>query len=132
MAQYVPLKVETEGEDWQTWSKKYRATGNEIPLVFVIRADGEQLYGQSGAITGEALPEFMKRYLKEAGRVFPLPSARKLQTMVKTAKEHYEQGDVVAAVRTIKPITKIGKLGDRDRPSRRTNSSTFSLRKAGR
>lgn len=112
VAQFVPLKVETIGDDWQVWATKYEVQGDGIPYIYVIRADGEQLYGKSGAIHGEELPKFMKEHLKTAGRVFPVANAKKLQTLVDKAKESYEQGDMVATVKTLKPLMKVGKLGE--------------------
>lgn len=112
VSQFVALKVNSDGDQWQEWASKYKKEGKGIPIVYVIRADGKQLYGQSGAPKGDELPKFMKEHLENAGRVFPIPSAKKLQSLVETAKEQLENGDADAAVKAIKPLTRIGKLGD--------------------
>jgi len=112
VAQFVPLKVETVGEQWQQWARKYDAEGEGIPKIYIVRADGEQIYGKSGAITGDRLPEFMEEQLATAGRVFPVKSARKLRALVDSAKEDYENGDLLAAVKSIERLGGVGKLGD--------------------
>jgi hypothetical protein len=40
VTQFVPLKVDTDGDGWGEWATKYRHEGNGIPILFVIRADG--------------------------------------------------------------------------------------------
>jgi tetratricopeptide (TPR) repeat protein len=111
VVQFVPLKVETDGENWGQWAGKYSHEGNGIPIIFVIRADGEKMYGKSGGMAGEALALFMKEQLGKAGRVFSDQEFALLEKAVETAKKAIEDGDAAAAVKAFAGIKKLGALG---------------------
>ena len=42
---FVPLKIDIKGEQWGPWATKYKYEGRGIPILFVVRSDGEQLFG---------------------------------------------------------------------------------------
>jgi len=66
---YIPIKIDTDGPDWQTFAQKYKAPGNSIPILFVVRADGEQIYGQSGSHPGAQLPTVLGQALTQCGAI---------------------------------------------------------------
>ncbi len=104
VAQFVPLLIDTASDDYREWSQKYRGEGDTIPKVFVIRADGEQLYGESASPSGTELRAFLERHLALAGR--PLSEAelaRVAETMEKVLARH-EAGDIAEAVALLKPL----------------------------
>ncbi|MBX9789135.1 MAG: thioredoxin family protein [Pirellulales bacterium] len=69
LAAYIPLKIDTETPEWQTFAQRYKAPGNSIPILFVIRADGEQIYGQSGSHPGAQLPTVLGQALTQCGTI---------------------------------------------------------------
>ena len=111
MTQFVPLKVETNGEPWQKWARKYRHEGSSIPIIFVIRADGEMLYGKSGSKPGQELPAFMLQQLQQAGRIFSASELATLTTAVEEAKKALAEGNKVIAVRRLAALKKLGTPG---------------------
>ena len=66
---YIPIKIDTDGPDWQTFAQKYKAPGNSIPILFVVRADGEQIYGQSGSHAGAQLPTVLGQARTQCGAI---------------------------------------------------------------
>ncbi len=40
---FIPLKIETNGSEWGKWVSRYQHEGNSIPIVFVVRADGQRV-----------------------------------------------------------------------------------------
>jgi hypothetical protein len=69
LAAYIPLKLDTDSPEWQTFSQRYQAPGNGIPILFVIRADGQQIYGQSGSHPGAQLPTVLQQGLSQCGTI---------------------------------------------------------------
>jgi hypothetical protein len=69
LAAYIPLKLDTDGPEWQTFAQKYQAPGNAIPKLFVIRADGMQVYGESGSHPGAQLPTVLGQALSQCGAI---------------------------------------------------------------
>ena len=69
LAAYIPLKIDTDGPDWGTFSQRYRTQGNTIPKLFVIRSDGEQIYGECGSHAGAQLPTVLGQALTQCGAI---------------------------------------------------------------
>jgi len=122
VAQFVPLKVETNGEAWQKWASKYRHEGNGIPIIYIIRADGEKLYAKSGGKSGEELKTFMAQQLTQAGLTFTDQQAAQLVSIVDEIKTARAEADDYAAAKALLPLTKakgvqLGQLGSHAKPA---------------
>lgn len=106
--QFVPLKLTTSGNpEWQKWASTYRAKGKGIPLLYVVRADGEQLYAKSGALPGDALPQMLLTTLNRSGRTFSDSETALLQASVDEAKAALAEQDhmaTAAALGKLKPL----------------------------
>lgn len=95
-ARFVLLKVVTEDRaTWTEWSRKYRAEGNGIPMVFVVRADGKMLYGKSGA--PKALPQFLAAALRSSGRIPSRTELARYSRDIKSVQEAVKEGDIERA-----------------------------------
>lgn len=112
MVQFVPLKVDTDGANWGQWARKYAPEGNGIPIIYVIRADGQKMYGKSGAMNGDVLPKFMTLTLTQAGRIFNEKEFALLEKTVEAAKKSLDAGDTAAAVKSVAMLGKLGPLGN--------------------
>jgi SLA1 Homology Domain 1 (SHD1) protein len=113
VAQFVPLKIETDGDQWGPFSRKYSHEGNGIPIIFVVRADGEKMYGKSGSL-GDELPRFLSSQLASAGRILTPAQLSQIQTAVSDAQQALQSQDPLSAVKrldTLKKIAPAGKLG---------------------
>jgi tetratricopeptide (TPR) repeat protein len=92
-AQFVPVKIETgSNEQWRAWSRKYKHEGDAIPIVYVVRADGEQLYGHSGM--PPALPAFLALHLRNAGRMLSPADLAELAEDAAAAQKLAEDGEI--------------------------------------
>jgi len=105
---FIPLKIETNGSEWGKWVSRYQHEGNSIPIVFVVRADGQQLFGKSGSLPGPELPMMIEQVLAQAGKIYSEQQLEILKSALEKAKENLAAGDTAGAVRE---VTKIGKLG---------------------
>ena len=112
MVQFVPLKVETDGEDWGNWARQYPPEGNSIPIIYIIRADGQKMYGRSGGLPGDALPQLMTQQLAQAGRIFNDHEFALLEKSLAAANKALADGDAHAAVKTLTGMRKLGPLGN--------------------
>ena len=65
LAQYVPLELKSNEPEWSAWERKFPSEGNAIPIVYIVRADGQVLYGKSGS--PDELGKFLVAYRKQAG-----------------------------------------------------------------
>ena len=45
----------------------YPIDGRGIPRIYVVRADGEMLYGAVGSLPGDELPQMLLATLKQSG-----------------------------------------------------------------
>ncbi len=136
VAQFVPLKIETDGGDpqWGSWNRKYSHEGDGIPIIFVVRADGEKMYGKSGSL-GDQLPRFLATQLVSAGKIFTPAQLEQVQTAVAEAKKAMEAGDSFAAVKrldTLKKLGPTGKLGSYAAPALEADQLVAQLLEEGK
>ncbi|MBL9124439.1 MAG: thioredoxin family protein [Planctomycetaceae bacterium] len=108
IASFIPLKIDTDGPEWQTWATRFKPTGNTIPMIFVVRADGEQLYGQSNNLPGAELPTFLTQMLQQTGAPLPETQVDALQTALLAANKALSEKQVEKAIQTIGPCLGTG------------------------
>jgi hypothetical protein len=111
VTQFVPLKLETDGDNWQEWASKFRHEGSGIPILYVVRADGTMIYGKSGAKEGNELPLFMAEHLKKSGRIFTDEQLAAIKSAVEESNKALAEGDAWTAVKRINGLSKIGTPG---------------------
>lgn len=88
VGQFVPLKLVTDGNrEWSKWARQYPVEGNGIPRLYVVRADGEQLYARVGSLRGDALPQMLFTTLQRAGRSFNDAETALLKSSVEAAEK---------------------------------------------
>jgi hypothetical protein len=113
VAQFVPLKIETNGDQWGAFASKYSHEGNGIPIIYVVRADGEKMYGKSGSL-GDQLPQFLGAQLASAGRILTPAQLSQVQTAADEAQKALDAQDPLTAIKRLDSLKKIappGKLG---------------------
>jgi hypothetical protein len=108
---FIPLKIETNGSEWGKWASRYQHEGNSIPIVFVVRADGQQLFGKSGSLPGPELPSMIEQVLSQAGTIYSDQQLQILKSTLDKAKENLAAGDTAGAVRELSKTGKLGTLG---------------------
>ncbi len=87
MAQFVPVKLDVASKEYAQWRQDHPSEGNTIPKLFVVRADGETLYGRSGSLNGSELPNMLTRALQNSGRILNSKEA----TMLTRAADEFEK-----------------------------------------
>ena len=109
MGQFVPLKIVTsrKSSDWQKWSKEYPLKERGIPQLYVVRADGKQLYAGVGSLPGEKLHTMLASSLKQAGRNFTDRESLLLSETVNKAIAKYDEGKLLAAANELTKILDI-------------------------
>ncbi|NLF70254.1 MAG: hypothetical protein GX575_14540 [Candidatus Anammoximicrobium sp.] len=108
---FIPLKIETNGPEWGKWASQYQHEGNAIPIVFVVRADGQQLFGKSGSMPGPELPLMIEQVLGQAGTIYSDAQLQILNSSLGKAKELFAAGDTAGTVRELSKVGKLGALG---------------------
>lgn len=83
-------------------------TGNGIPQLYVVRADGEQIYGGAGALSGDELPTMLRASLQRSGRAFTSQEADFLQRTVRASELALQSGDLL---KMGVALSEVGKLG---------------------
>ena len=78
----------------------------------MIRADGEQLYGNSGSLPGDALLQMLTAAVAQSGRILNAQQQSTIETSIAAAREALDQDKLLTAARAIRPIAKIGTLGN--------------------
>ena len=98
LARFVSVHIDSDSDAWQKWEQKFPSKSDSIPILYVIRADGESLYAQSGSLPGLALNQMLTEMLGKSGALLNETQLKKLAEGVAKATQAYERGDVADAV----------------------------------
>ena len=100
-AQFVPVRVQIDTPEGRVWTKDFPPKTPTWPVVYVIRADGERIYAESGAPTptAAALPGWMKTQLDQAGKFLPNPQLQRIHADWNAASKAYFDDDIAAAAK---------------------------------
>lgn len=132
--QFVPLKLITDGNpQWNQWARKYPVNQNAIPILYVIRADGEKLFAAAGSLTGDQLPQMMSAALQNAGRIFSDAEAIAIEKAVRASESALESQNVLAAATSLASLNALGTLesiGSYAEPALNVESQFEQLRTA--
>lgn len=107
-------------------------TGNGIPQLYVVRADGEQIYGGAGALSGDDLPTMLLASLKRSGRAFTNQEAEFLKRTVAASEQALQSGDLLKAAVVLSEIGQLGpqdNLGSFAKPAVRSKELYLELKK---
>lgn len=98
--QFLVLKVDTDTADWPAVRNALQFDGSGIPAVFVIRADGELLYSNSGKPND--VGAFLENQLKEAGTILESEQLQQIQRSARNAQRALKRGDIEDAIKLVK------------------------------
>ncbi|MGI9496806.1 MAG: hypothetical protein ACR2NK_12170 [Mariniblastus sp.] len=107
----MPIKLDVSSPEYAQWRRDHTPDGNGIPQLFIVRADGETLYGRSGSLRGPDLPNMLISALQNSGRIL---SAREAQSLVEAADKFTQEknkGNFESAIKAISRVRKIGEPG---------------------
>jgi len=108
---FIPVKLETSSDQWKSFRETYKHDGGMSPYVFIVRADGEQLYGSGKRISAEELYSVVEDSISKSGRIYSMPQASALATAAESAGSQLYDGDLEAAIKTLMSVRKIGMPG---------------------
>ena len=108
---FIPLKLDVSSDQWKSFRKTYKHDGGSTPYVFIVRADGEKLYGSGKRISAEELYSIVEDSISKAGRVFSTPQVSALNAAAESAHTQLDDGNLEAAIKTLMSVKKIGMPG---------------------
>lgn len=103
IANFIPLKIDQGTPDWQAWGSRFESTGATIPKVFVVRADGQQLFGQSATLPGSELTSFLTQMLAQSGAPLAERQIEQMESALIAANKLLNEQQVEKAVQAIAP-----------------------------
>lgn len=94
-SKYVILKIDTGSRLWREWREKYDIDGDGVPQVVILRADGKQIYGKTGAPAD--LKGFLEQNLADAGLVLSSAELADREKLFREAQKHLKKKDYAKA-----------------------------------
>lgn len=113
VAQFVPINIEQGTPESSQWRRQYKDDSNTIPILHVVRADGQQLFGGAAPL-GPELPKLLIEQLARSGKVLPARQLEQLAAAHQQAVELEAAGDLSAA---IERLARVGSTGSYARPA---------------
>ncbi len=95
-SKFVILKIDTSTPLWKEWTDRYEVEGDGVPQVIILRGDGKQLYGKTGAPV--ELDQFLQRHLADAGKILSAQELSDLDKLLKEAQKFFKRKDYAKAI----------------------------------
>jgi hypothetical protein len=111
VAQFVPVKLDIDTDDYRQWRQDHASEGSTIPKLFIVRSDGETLYGKSGSLPGDALPSMLLKALQHSGKIISADEAKTLTIAADRFEELTASGDIPGAIKALSKLNKLGTPG---------------------
>lgn len=109
--QVVYLKVDLDDESWNTWSRKFPHQGRMLPIVYLIRADERQMYGQSNTLPGDQLQKFIDQGVAHCGQSLDDSEIQQLEKANQSIEAAIDANEMEVAVEWVKSISNLGSPG---------------------
>ena len=136
VSQYVSVYIHADDPEGTSWEKKHGwPTGNMLPFVYVLRADGETLFKHSGIMQSAELRELLVTQAAMAGRLLSPKEDAILKKALEEAKQGRKKDDPGQAVKSLLPLKKLGPLGGLNcyaKPAVEANQLVAQLTKEGK
>jgi hypothetical protein len=96
---YLHINCDTDKDAWKEFTKKYKTPGNGIPMLWIIKPNGEQAHSQMGA---KDIVKLLGKYGKELGKaVLSTRTLGLIKAAAKEAEALLESGRFVSAYETL-------------------------------
>ena len=105
LSKFVLLEMERNSNDFARFQAKFPAEVTGVPMVYMLRADGEMIYGQSGAMNAQQLTLLLNQGITQSGRIFSPSELQRLELIFDGARKHAAEGNLTAALSV---MTRIG------------------------
>lgn len=108
VAQFVPIKIDTGSKEYSVWSRLHKKEGRGIPIVYIVRADGQTMYAKSGGLKTPQLAELLGTCLDNCGRIFSKREVDLMLNVDQSVTRLREAGETVKAIRKLSEIKRLG------------------------
>lgn len=112
----VLLEMDSQTQEFRDFVNRFPADASLIPMVWVVLPNGTPIYAQSGGMTGTQLAGLLDQAIGYSGpRVqpgktmlasaeVPVPANNDLDTILKSARNHAQNGNLIDAIQLVSPI----------------------------
>jgi tetratricopeptide (TPR) repeat protein len=95
LTQYVPIEIKAGTPDWNVWTQQYKPGGGGVPLIYIVDAEGKEVYNKSGAPQGDGLKQLLTMGITQTGgpkKIGPerdamIAAMRKIETLLERGKK---------------------------------------------
>ncbi len=104
LSQFVALKINAESREYSQWKKFFPPEKAAIPAMFIVSAQGEQLFGKVGTLPSENLSKIMLASLEKAGRYPTQAEWQALAEELTSAEQLLEANEQALALELLEPL----------------------------
>lgn len=106
LSRYVCFEMLVNSPDWLAWTQTYRPGSPGVPLIFIIDAQGKEIYNRGGAPQGDGLKMLLQQGLLQAGAPKPKAKAEEKPLFADRPKSATPEKKKYVAVAKSKPAKK--------------------------
>ena len=110
--QFVPIKIDVATDAYKDWSSLFPHEGGKaIPVVYIIRADGEKQYAKTGGLGTAALTDLLNSNLATAGTILNQSQVEQLVGVQEKLARSIKRKKWAAAIDLINSVNTIEMAG---------------------
>jgi len=67
LTQYVPVEIKVGSPEWTLWTQQFKPGGQGVPLIYIVSAEGKEIYNKSGAPPGDGVKQLLAMGIEQTG-----------------------------------------------------------------
>jgi hypothetical protein len=103
LSQFVLAQISTDSADWKTWTSKHKPYKDDVPIVFVLSPQGDDILQYAGTPTPDKLP---KMGMLAFGRLGEFKTAAAKEEKFEKLMEEKRMVDAIAILAALPPTKK--------------------------
>ena len=107
VAQFVPIKIDVASDEYKIWRREHRPEKGAIPQMYIVRADGKELYNKVGGLPTKALQSILGKALQSAGATLNQKETELVEATLHQAERQLQQKDAIAAAETLSGVPNV-------------------------
>ena len=112
LSDYVYLEMDSKSAEFAEFRARFPGSYVGVPMVYVVRADGEVMYGQSGGMPADQLKLLLQHGLNNSGRVLTATELQSIESAYDRGRQMAENGNLAGSLSLMSKIANLDSFAE--------------------
>ncbi len=112
LSKFVYLEMDNRSAEFEEFRSRFPGDYSGVPMVYMVRADGAVMYGQSGGMGESQLKILLDQGVRSSGDVLTPSGLKKVELAYQRAREQAEAGKLATALAVMHRIAELDSFAE--------------------